>query len=778
MATTKMTVITLENLALYNSNIMSYIDATDAKSIKTVAIDGNVLKFYRVEEPVGETEPAYQIELPETDISNLLEKFEAATAGNVVTVAEDGKNIVDSGIKAADLALKSEVEAVDAKADANTEAINAINDETTGILAQAKADATEKANAVQASVDVLDDKVGTVPEGSTVMGIIQNIQENAYDDTELRGLISSLDTNKADKTQVATDIETAVKAEEDARKEAVQAIQDSVGELAGTHTTDKAALEAAIALKADQTALDAVSAVANAAATKTALQEEVNRAIGEEARIESLVTAEAERAAGVEESLQTQINTIMNNPDAEGAINSINEFTKYVEEHGEIAEAFRVDINANAQAIEDLSAEVAGTYETKEDATAKYDEVKALVNEKAVQSDWSQNDETAADYIKNRTHYEDVSYEVLLEETEVVTTLDEYGSYSSTRLNDMLSRSIADANENLLIVFDGETYECEYRQIERYAWGAGDETLSGDNEPFLFHYVQGGTNDIKLYTTEAGTYTLKVVCLDNTTTTVKQLDEKFIPDTIARVADVEDLVGRMDTAEGAIDAVEGRLDVVEPKVDELVEKMDVVEAAVATKAEAQDLTDAITTLNGVDAGLDARLQLVEAQLGDGENSVSDLIDTAKQEAIDAAAEDATTKANAAEENAKKHATDLNDAMNARVEALEAIDHDHSNLELLETYTQTEADLADAVAKKHEHENADVLDGITAEKVAAWDSAEADAIAHADGLNTAMVEKTDATNEVVAGIDERVAALESVKYTFATEEQIKSLFPTA
>lgn len=49
-------------------------------------------------------------------------------------------------------------------------------------------------------------------------------------------------------------------------------------------------------------------------------------------------------------------------------------------------------------------------------------------------------------------------------------------------------------------------------------------------------------------------------------------------------------------------------------------------------------------------------------------------------------------------------------------------HEHENKALLDTYTQTEADIADAVAKKHAHANADVLDGITAAKVANWDEA--------------------------------------------------------
>ena len=44
----------------------------------------------------------------------------------------------------------------------------------------------------------------------------------------------------------------------------------------------------------------------------------------------------------------------------------------------------------------------------------------------------------------------------------------------------------------------------------------------------------------------------------------------------------------------------------------------------------------------------------------------------------------------------------------RITTLEGKSHEHANKTLLDTYTQTEADLADAVAKKHEHANATEL----------------------------------------------------------------------
>ena len=64
-----------------------------------------------------------------------------------------------------------------------------------------------------------------------------------------------------------------------------------------------------------------------------------------------LIGQEKMRAITVEENLQTQINTIMNNPDTEGVINSINEFTQYIADHGAIADGFRTDIDKNKEDI-------------------------------------------------------------------------------------------------------------------------------------------------------------------------------------------------------------------------------------------------------------------------------------------------------------------------------------------------------------------------------------------------------------------------------------------
>ncbi len=76
-------------------------------------------------------------------------------------------------------------------------------------------------------------------------------------------------------------------------------------------------------------------------------------------------------------------------------------------------------------------------------------------------------------------------------------------------------------------------------------------------------------------------------------------------------------------------------------------------------------------------------------------------------------------------------------------------HTHANKALLDTYTQTETDLADAVSKKHEHSNASVLDGITSEKVTAWDAAADSAHTHANKalLDTYTQTETDLADAV-------------------------------
>lgn len=63
-----------------------------------------------------------------------------------------------------------------------------------------------------------------------------------------------------------------------------------------------------------------------------------------------------------------------------------------------------------------------------------------------------------------------------------------------------------------------------------------------------------------------------------------------------------------------------------------------------------------------------------------------------------------------------------------------------------TLAKLATDVQTAIGKAHDHENADILAGINADKVAAWDAAEQNAKDHANGLNEAM----DVRMQVVEG----------------------------
>ena len=56
------------------------------------------------------------------------------------------------------------------------------------------------------------------------------------------------------------------------------------------------------------------------------------------------IQAEVDRAKAVEADLQGQIDVIVDNPETADTIDSIKEFTTYIEQHGEIADGFRTDI--------------------------------------------------------------------------------------------------------------------------------------------------------------------------------------------------------------------------------------------------------------------------------------------------------------------------------------------------------------------------------------------------------------------------------------------------
>lgn len=185
-----------------------------------------------------------------------------------------------------------------------------------------------------------------------------------------------------------------------------------------------------------------------------------------------------------------------------------------------------------------------------------------------------------------------------------------------------------------------------------------------------------------------------------------------------------------------------------------------VQASLAKADVAEENAKAHT--DGLNSAMDTRMLAVEAALtGNGEGTVEEKIEAAKQAAIDAAAADATSKANTAESNAKGHADQLNTAMDTRVQALEAVDHDHTNK--------------------------DELDLIQTGDVAKWNVAQANAEATAAGALAAAkaelegkITEGDNTNKgLIDGNTARIDALEAKVgdgFVEITNDEIDAMFP--
>ena len=176
----------------------------------------------------------------------------------------------------------------------------------------------------------------------------------------------------------------------------------------------------------------------------------------------------------------------------------------------------------------------------------------------------------------------------------------------------------------------------------------------------------------------------------------------------------------------AITALITRADGVDAKIEEIEGDISDLEIEVGNKVAKTDYDAKIDELEQVDTFLNNKLTSIDSKVdGNGEGSVAARIDAAKQEAISVAAGEADTKdaslKTAITNEYKSYVDEADNAIKERLDLVEDNKHTHSNKGLLDTYTQTEANLADAVNKKHEHANADVINAIEAPHITTWNT---------------------------------------------------------
>lgn len=257
----QVTIITLGKLQKYDGLIKSYIgnQVSDGvkDTLKSVAIDGYTLKFYKETTPKQDATPAFTIELPETDLSNLISKIADAVEGDVVIAKADG-TVADGGVKLADLAKSADITKeigdakteLDGKIKTNTDAIAKLNgaEDAEGSVAKAVKDASVALEAkIQAHKDAVDAKVTTlvgddanksvraianeelaaqlIPENAkeslnTLQEIAAWIQKHPDDATAMNNAITTLQTlvGTIPEGATATDIVNYIKELVDAEK--------------------------------------------------------------------------------------------------------------------------------------------------------------------------------------------------------------------------------------------------------------------------------------------------------------------------------------------------------------------------------------------------------------------------------------------------------------------------------------------------------------------------------------------------------------------------------
>lgn len=485
------------------------------------------------------------------------EKLKAKMAADDAAALAAAKSYADGLASNYDAAGTAATEAgkVQAELDKEVTRAKAREDEIAGIVAT---------KAAQADLEALAGKVGEVPADKTVMGIITNIQENAYDDTEVRGLITDLTNNKADKTQVATDIAAAVKVEEEARIAAVNGVQGAVDTLAGTHATDKAALEAAIALKADQTALNAVSEVANAAVKQADYDVKVKALEDEDVRIVGLVEAEAERAAGVEAGLEerlVEVETFFKTAEGQTideALDTLVELQTYLNGEGAVADQMLLDIAANKKAIED---HVATNHDfAAADATLK-SELEGQIALKA--------DATVVEGISGK-----------------VTTLE--GEMDAVQ-GAVATKAEAQALTDAVAALEGADATLLGKIEALEGKFDGDDSVSNLIATAKQEAIDAAAADA---TTKANTAEANAIAKANELNTAMDTRMQAVEAasaTHALASDLTALTGRVTTAEGEIDTLQTEMDAVEALAAANKAAHEANAAAIATKAAQADL---------------------------------------------------------------------------------------------------------------------------------------------------------------------------------------------
>ena len=376
---------------------------------------------------------------------------DTALAGRVTTA--EGK-IADLEAASATHATKDELNGVDAKfanykTAADQKVIDDEQDRRLGVL--------EGASATHATKDELagvDAKFADYTKTADLPTDLGDFTNNA-------GYAKTADVNaelakKADKTQVATDIANAIAPL--ATTEALNGVK-ATAEAAAVKTE----VEAALALKADKSVVDAMYT---------------------NAQIDGFIDAEKQRAEGIEGGLRTDVNTILGdylkaadktalqdqitaNANAITAltdgidpdkIDGLTDLVNWANTHAPEVEGIKNDIEANAKAIADQATADEAKYETKSDASDKLTEAKGYTDTEVAKD---RERLTALESVKDDYKTADATLKSELQaeiDSDVKVVSDALGA-AKTELNAAIEAAKADAaSQDAVVLAESQAY--------------------------------------------------------------------------------------------------------------------------------------------------------------------------------------------------------------------------------------------------------------------------------------------------------------------------------
>lgn len=140
------------------------------------------------------------------------------------------------------------------------------------------------------------------------------------------------------------------------------------------------------------------------------------------------------------------------------------------------------------------------------------------------QADWNQNDNTAADYIKNRPFYTGDPVETVVVEESTVPFEDDGGLYMGA----LKSTFSATIGETYKVFWDGTVYECTCVEFNGYPY-IGNFSIAGADhdtgEPFLMGVINGRLINI----ITADTASSHTISISRMLPKVVKIDPKYLP---------------------------------------------------------------------------------------------------------------------------------------------------------------------------------------------------------------------------------------------------------